>query len=274
MKNWRDPKQYLYTKSLCRKGWAWEFLRRNKVYGSAWEKFSSVVRELTDKYGPFQKNSDEWRTDQLFYIYDPPKISNESEKEWIHRVGHGSEETIFSWFPKQWGLYQMIDPKYTFMEAKENSFKIWSTNVETSSCRISFYSRGLPYGEQWDIGFNDPVQVVKIDLRENLEKQIKDIKYHLSLIQQEQIDKGLIDPPKRKNLKPKEWPYYLRILDAEDEGFTGSNSGDNEAIFLELNKTHNCESRTKFIDDRRRSAKSLRDGGYLHILKALASEGN
>ena len=33
--NWRDPRTYEYTLTLSRRGWAWEFLRRNPAFRQA-----------------------------------------------------------------------------------------------------------------------------------------------------------------------------------------------------------------------------------------------
>lgn len=39
--DWRDPASYDYTQPLSREGWAWEFLRRNPAYRTAYRDATS-----------------------------------------------------------------------------------------------------------------------------------------------------------------------------------------------------------------------------------------
>lgn len=44
--NWRHEASYTYTHALPRRGWAWEFLRRNRDFRRAWnEVLMSVAAE-------------------------------------------------------------------------------------------------------------------------------------------------------------------------------------------------------------------------------------
>lgn len=49
-RDWRNVKHYDYTKKLSSKGWAWEFLRRNKEYIEEWEAaLADYLNKLSDE---------------------------------------------------------------------------------------------------------------------------------------------------------------------------------------------------------------------------------
>jgi Family of unknown function (DUF6499) len=50
--HWQHAANYDYTRHLTRRGWAWEFLRRNKDYVLDWGVAQSEVTMLTGKGGP------------------------------------------------------------------------------------------------------------------------------------------------------------------------------------------------------------------------------
>lgn len=45
---WLDAANYDYTHRLTRRGWAWEFLRRNKHYAADWNLVQNEVRVLPE----------------------------------------------------------------------------------------------------------------------------------------------------------------------------------------------------------------------------------
>jgi hypothetical protein len=49
--HWRHAANYDYTRHLTRRGWAWEFLRRNKDYVLDWGVAQSEVTMLTGQSG-------------------------------------------------------------------------------------------------------------------------------------------------------------------------------------------------------------------------------
>ncbi len=49
---WQHAANYDYTRHLTRRGWAWEFLRRNKDYVVDWGVAKSEVTMLTGQGGP------------------------------------------------------------------------------------------------------------------------------------------------------------------------------------------------------------------------------
>jgi len=50
--HWLHAANYDYTRHLTRRGWAWEFLRRNKHYAVDWGVAQSEVKMLPGRGGP------------------------------------------------------------------------------------------------------------------------------------------------------------------------------------------------------------------------------
>ena len=56
--DWRDSSQYLDPESTSRKQWAWEFLRRNRMYQAEWKKKDAAdyaVRYSPEEYETYHK---------------------------------------------------------------------------------------------------------------------------------------------------------------------------------------------------------------------------
>lgn len=49
---WLHATNYDYTRQLTRRGWAWEFLRRNKHYVVDWSVAQSEIKALQGQDGP------------------------------------------------------------------------------------------------------------------------------------------------------------------------------------------------------------------------------
>ncbi len=49
---WLEAANYDYTRHLTRRGWAWEFLRRNKHYVEDWDFAQAKVTMLQEQGGP------------------------------------------------------------------------------------------------------------------------------------------------------------------------------------------------------------------------------
>lgn len=50
--HWLHAANYDYTRHMTRRGWAWEFLRRNKHYVVDWSVAQSEVAKLQEQGGP------------------------------------------------------------------------------------------------------------------------------------------------------------------------------------------------------------------------------
>ena len=46
--DWRDPASYAYTRGLTGEAWAWEFLRRNSRYRSAYESAETTAKSAQE----------------------------------------------------------------------------------------------------------------------------------------------------------------------------------------------------------------------------------
>lgn len=51
---WQHAANYDYTRHLTRRGWAWEFLRRNKQFVADWDAAQSEVTMLLGQGGPLK----------------------------------------------------------------------------------------------------------------------------------------------------------------------------------------------------------------------------
>ena len=107
--DWHSEPDYKFTGELTYKGWAWEFLRRNPDYRSAYESFSDEAKAVELEYGA------DWRTNPEAKTYLPPKLAGESDQKWMKRCGFGlGLHPRRKWLDvlrgKRFGLARMFDP--------------------------------------------------------------------------------------------------------------------------------------------------------------------
>ena len=184
--DWSNAKNYTFTSDLNRDGWAWEFLRRNDEYGADFEM-------ATCSGDP---------------VYDPPKLSNESDRQWVARVVQGNNEPRKSHpltgLGAKWGLTQMQDPADDSTPAFLPAYPFLPDWSDLDSL----------YGQDTDeapISMRPDVAVIAFDATKPLSKQLELAK-NLFFSRQEGVT------ARRKNWKPDNWALYLRLLDAKDAG--------------------------------------------------------
>ena len=68
-KNWKNPQDYLYTATLNKEQWAWEFLRRNPDYQAEWAAFHRTWTALEADYGrPGNRDFCAWKEDPRAWV--------------------------------------------------------------------------------------------------------------------------------------------------------------------------------------------------------------
>ena len=93
MPDWRKKEDYAFTEALDRRGWTWEFMRRNESYRTDYESFVSTHAR----------------------IYEPPRLEGESVTDWALRAERQGTEPVSvnrKWFyASKWGIWPpMKDP--------------------------------------------------------------------------------------------------------------------------------------------------------------------
>jgi len=67
--DWRNPRDYLFTRELNAVQWAWEFLRRNPQYQAEWAAFNATWQALEAAYGrPPQRDFNAWKRDPRAWV--------------------------------------------------------------------------------------------------------------------------------------------------------------------------------------------------------------
>lgn len=187
MPNWKNKIEYDFTTSLDRRGWAWEFLRRNEDYKS------DFLASLLPK---------------TYYL--PPKTASESETQWQHRVIEQDlmpEKLAASvYFARKWGIRGVLcDP---------NGHSKPEFTVKFPS--IPSWDQLPAYFDEFDGGARElqpGIALVLFDLTAPLTQQFTAAQHMLA-----QQQDGLSKQTKKSVLN--KYGLYLRLLDASAAGAT------------------------------------------------------
>ena len=184
--DWSNAKNYTFTSVLDREGWAWEFLRRNNEY-------KADFKAATCSKEP---------------VYDPPKLSNESDRQWIARAVEADKEprklNPLTGLGEKWGLEQLQDPA----DDSAPSFLQAYPFLPNWRDLDSLYDRDA---HESPIRMRPDIAVIAFDTARPLSKQLERAK-DLFFSRQEVVT------GRRKNWKPDNWALYLRLLDAKNAG--------------------------------------------------------
>lgn len=249
---WRNPANYPKAGArLSLNRWAWEFLRRNPGYQAAWESYRAIVAAiLADNEGDESKIED----DPRFGHYEPERLDGEDEAAWRARVKRGRRTPIDSWIAREWGM--------KFSPPLPNPFDF------AGPFFISFStSAGVTSPSHWDtagISVLQPESVFLIDFRKPIDGQIDALRRYAIGHQKFLIDQGIIEAPEKINERRKDWPAYLRLLDAELEGVTEP-ADLAAAIYPDDANEYPDFPVSHRINKAQSRARQLRDGGYLWI---------
>lgn len=235
--DWKNSKDYEFTKKLNDEQWAWEFLRRNKDYIKEWETEFSLWREkikqlapneLIKKYGVFE-------TDQNNTHFFIP--SKKAQTKW--GLEHGYINPAQD--SPDLNIPLSFLPSYGQM--------IW-TDSDQESINIELRKNEI---------------AVTFDLSLPVKPQIKLIEKNLRKIQQKETKK-VKHPKQHKGNRT----LYLRILDAPYESMKQKEIA--AILFPKIdNKYPNYEGNRNFRDCKK-AALSLMNKGYLSTVSLSTIE--
>jgi hypothetical protein len=218
--NWHSEPDYEFTAALTCKGWAWEFLRRNPDYRSAYASFLDEAKAVEFEYGA------DWRTNPEARTYIPPKLAGESDQKWMKRCGfglglHPRREWLDVLRGKPFRLAGMFDPHSmtanTVVFLDPDPFPLIAERPDDLDGYAEEFPVFYPLSDQETgdgvFAFIPEVCVAVFDMTKSIKTQIDEIEPRLSIIRKRRKIKKPHSPTIQK-----EWPRYLRVLDADFDG--------------------------------------------------------
>jgi hypothetical protein len=223
MLDWTNAGAYPIAKDLDRNGWTWEFMRRNPDYRADFAGLKTAKSH-----------------------YDPSKKDGENEQDWIRRVmasgGEPVRMTPNEQFVRKWRVIQIRDPN----SAGPPDFDVFP--IRPVFDEIKKYFEDDESCRQV-AGF----AVLVFDLGSGVAAQLDRGKAWL--LAHQKSSKG-----KRRNIWPKHWITYLRLIDAH---LVGAESPEIRAQLEEyLPESEDADHKHKAADrfaDHRKAAFALRD---------------
>ncbi|QQG36702.1 MAG: hypothetical protein HYS17_02705 [Micavibrio aeruginosavorus] len=230
--DWKNPKDYGYLKSLPRKGWSWEFLRRNPEYREDYKKFTRHQRQIDKKFPlmprvknqlKLRKNHAEWL--EVAFVYDPPLKKNESYKQWLHRTGNqdikGKQYTLSQYYAEKWNLAHMYSPYRRYDKGirflkNEHPLKITSVlKLHKQLDMKKVYGTGPDRSDEFDHYVPEDKVVLIFDLSLKTSKQLKKAGIIID-DSRKKIELKAFGESKKDITKDKVWINLIRYLDAVD----------------------------------------------------------
>ncbi len=210
MPDWKNEKDYTFTKSLTPEGWAWEFLRRNPRYQSDYAHVVKLKEEENAEYAPPKKDG-LLRKEDLPHtrFYEPERLPDETRLQWKHRaIGLDQDPREYSltqWYGKVWGLANDIsDPA----SDQPPAFLPYRKSPEVLNWdSLSDYFEPDEHAQAQ----KPEMLVLGFDLTLSLKPQLKEAKRIL----EEKKKKFKLGLQKRETPRPDKWDTYLRILDSQ-----------------------------------------------------------
>jgi hypothetical protein len=218
--DWHSEPDYKFTGELTYKGWAWEFLRRNPDYRSAYASFLDEAKAVELEYGA------DWRTNREARTYHPPKLEGESDQKWMKRCGFGlGLHPRRKWLDvlrgKPFRLAGMFDPHSvtanTVAFLDPDPFPLIAELPDDLDGYVEEFPVFDPESDQETgdgvFAFIPDVCVAVFDMTKSIKTQINEIRPLLSEVRKQRNIKG----PHLPTIQP-EWRRYLRVLDAVFDG--------------------------------------------------------
>lgn len=234
--DWRNPKDYEYTKGYADHQWAWELLRRNPEYRADWERELpeglARVKQETPNHCPIDHPSFTLTMDGPNYV-------------------------------RKWGLFHLINPD----TLKPLGI---SSHWFSAGDHLRFYMgrgvgtlemlEGLGVPEEHGVTIPEGHIAVTFDLRKPLDSQLEIARENLRRWQKHWLRKAKSSLPSSKVSRDSErLLLYVRTLDAIQAN--PEVTPTELASILGLNGLQHAESTKK-------SAINMRDGGYKKLLVA------
>ena len=241
--NWKELKDYEFTKTLNSKKWAWEFLRRNPEYIKEWEKELPLELERTKILLSDPETKDWPELDG--YRKNTPESS--------HFIIPG--QSLDKYF-KKWGILNLVNP------AQDNPFPN-PFNQFPSYQYGNVRGGNIGYSRYLNDSFPDgPYISIVYDISHPLKPQIANAQKILLKIQKDKVKEGktLIDRPKKHK---DNWIEYLRILDAKAKNV--SNEEIARVMFPNLSNEYPSYAGNEKVRKSFKRAEYLTRKGYREI---------
>lgn len=224
--NWRNADDYKFAEELPFAGWAWEFLRRNPVYLSDWEKAKISLGKLGEKY---------------------PCLSQE---EWMSLFRDEQLHFSIIVIARKWGLEPILpNPDEPFHPVSQNWIQAGRSIIGPSP--------------DWDLWGDPRYMVLAFDLTRPIYDQIKMAESEFNSKRDARVKDGVIELiPVKRDLSGL-WIHYLRVLDAEIGGATISQMA---AVLVPNKENEYPEyAGNKTINNWLTAARKLRDVEYIGL---------
>lgn len=272
----RKPKRLSTHRDLSSRQWAWEFLRFNAEYRSAyaeWKHLPDAVRNFSS-VGDIPLCNCEPDTPMSYFDVVPAALDNETVGEWLSRT---SDERKNGWRlrpssrlkpPKEFLISEWVDPSLSPLP-KEKEY-IWD-QFNVASIVGLFFERNKPFfAENSNLSLTNIHELAFVfDVRSPmafLEKQFKNaVHAHRAKLR----EFGLGEPPilySGKTIINSTGVYedYVQILKRLDDGET-----EEEIKHTERRNSPRVNESSTYPDKVRKQipqAIELRDGGYKRIV--------
>ena len=193
-RDWRNSKDYEFTKELGPELWAWQFLRRNPAYRKDYDWFISIWRALEVDYGVApERNFSRWKLDPRAYA--PEEMTQgfcDDDKSCASP--DGDKVMIECAMGAKWGFYKFPNSPDTEFPVIPDKL-IWrepDIGVSTPSGDAQIYDMDL-----------------RFDVRLSLNEQLASAKRRLVSQQRKLYQEG-------NGFNVKSLTNYLRLLDADN----------------------------------------------------------
>jgi hypothetical protein len=267
MLDWKTDSDYDFTSGLDQSGWAWEFLRRSKLYRGAWAEFLKRVSPWEATLGPYS----EWKSkagvleaEPSLWGFDPPRQPNETVAQWKKRTfylvaAEPIKEMLPEWEGRYWQLERMYNPFY----ALASDVKFRPADMPRVWHRWEDIRRYPQSYEDMELG-----AYTWFDLDRELAPQLDHIKKQLVAKQDALIAENAIHPLIKKTQK-ETWRHYLQLLDADNLGVSAKEiaaSNIDDGFYQSLKDSKSGYDPVPRVRDRIQSARSIADLKYRTLL--------
>ncbi|MDF1527400.1 MAG: DUF6499 domain-containing protein [bacterium] len=248
--DWRNESEYPDPERASRFDWGWAFLRRNPKYQKDWNYLQALLQLPGDMVGDWYDV-----TGKLKPVSETP---GPVMQEWLDNCSSISNfQYHVSYMAEAYGLRG--EPKDPSESTITRSF--WPNN-----------QRGTVYGGvmgRWSREFYLPRNecVAIFDLSLPIGPQLKIIRSNLLNVQKEYKEDGGGFPAPR--VRSKDYPVYLRILDAKIRGVTHATIAS--AIYPNMSNDYPDYPASRKIKDHLQEAIRLRDYGYRDLFQLSSS---
>ncbi len=266
--NWMELDSYKHFWTASLQAIAWEFLRRNPDYQRAWIEYASRVRKMAESDAELLRYvevilSSDATTEDWEELGDSVKINALSNRlyaleHWWKSSGNpASFIALDAHYGSTWGLDRMVNPGVSYGDFRIR-FSESATKIPVVIQNIMRACDKVP-GDVYGLRDTKWLALV-VDL--SLPLKVIDSQVKIMIRSQREIKAkaGFLTPVNNREVSPKKYVEYLRILDADAAGIKPPEIGKT----IDPNRTNHAEARQrdKQFAAALAEAKRLRNEGY------------